>query len=279
MKTIADLPYAKGFIRLCDIGDRQGFHERNGGNLSYHLTDAEIKASKALLKGRKPGPWTDVDPKGDVAVPTLGGHWFLVTGSGRFMRNVPYDPEANIALCELDKDGAHYRILWGLREGGRPTSEFSSHLMNHEVKFAASKGAMRVIYHAHPANVIAMTYVVPANDRAFTRAIWNTMTECAVIFPEGLGTIEWMVPGGREIAVRSSKLMKKYNNIIWYYHGVFCAADSFDNAMGQMETIEKSAKIYMTVEASGLKRRGSITSDGYRAIGKMYGGDIPERFL
>ena len=140
MKTYTDLPYVREFVRLCDIGDRQGFHERNGGNLSYHLSDAEIKASKPLLRGRKPGPWTDVDPKGDVAVPSLGGHWFLVTGSGKFFRNVSWDTEASVALCELDKAGAHYRVLWGLRDGGRPTSEFSSHLMNHEVKFRASGG-------------------------------------------------------------------------------------------------------------------------------------------
>ena len=49
--------------------------------------------------------------------------------------------------------------------------------------------------------------------------------------------------------------------------------------MGQMETIEKAAKIFMLVLASGRKPLTGIDSDGIRAIGKMYGGDIPERFL
>ena len=189
MKKYTDLSYVREFVRLCDIGDRQGFHERNGGNMSYHLSGAEIEASKPFLKGRRPGPWTDVDPKGDVAVPDLGGHWFLVTGSGKFFRNVSWDTEASVALCELDKAGARYRVRWGLRDGGRPTSEFASHLMNHDVKFRVSGGAKRVIYHAHPANLIAMTYVVPLTDRAFTRTLWNTMTECPVIFPEGIGVV------------------------------------------------------------------------------------------
>ena len=279
MKNYTDLPYVREFVRLCDIGDRQGFHERNGGNLSYHLSDAEIRASRPLLRGRRPGPWTDVDPKGDVAVPSLGGHWFLVTGSGKFFRNVSWDTEAGVALCELDKAGAHYRVLWGLRDGGRPTSEFSSHLMNHEVKFRASGGAMRVIYHAHPASLIAMTYVVPLTDRAFTRALWNTMTECPVIFPEGIGVVKWMVPGGREVAVATSKMMEKYNNVVWAHHGLFCAADTFDNAMGQMETIEKAARIVMMILSSGRKPLTGITSEGFLAIGKMYGGKIPKRFL
>ncbi len=279
MKKVAGLKYVAEFMRLCDIGDRQGFHERNGGNLSYHMTDAEISETKELLKGKKPGPWTDVDPKGDVAVPSLGGHWFLVTGSGKFFRNVSYAPEESIAICELNEAGARYRVRWGLRDGGRPTSEFSSHLMNHEVKFRVSGGAMRVIYHAHPANIIAMTFVLPPNDRDVTLALFNTMTECPVIFPEGVGAVKWMVPGGREIAVASSKLMEKYNNIVWFHHGVFCAADSFDNAMGQMETIEKAARIYMTVQASGMKRRQGITSAGYRAIAKAFKVVIPSRFL
>ena len=279
MKSIPELPFVREFIRLCSIGDSLGFHERNGGNLSYHMTLAEASAARSLLKGRKPGPWTDVDPKGDVAVPGLGGEWFLVTGSGKFFRNVAYDTEASVAICELDQAGAHYRVRWGLRDGGRPTSEFSSHLMNLEVKDRLTDGKVRVIYHAHPANLIAMTYVVPLKDRDFTRALWNTMTECPVIFPEGVGVVKWMVPGGREVAVATSKFMERYNNVVWAHHGLFCAADSFDNAMGQMEPIEKAAKIYMLVLASGRKPLTGITSKGFLAIGKMYGGDIPKRFL
>ena len=135
------------------------------------------------------------------------------------------------------------------------------------------------MYHAHPANLIAMTYVVPLTDRAFTRALWNTMTECPVIFPEGIGVVKWMVPGGREVAVATSKMMEKYNNVVWAHHGLFCAADTFDNTMGQMETIEKAARIVMLILASGRKPLTGITSEGFLAIGKMYGGKIPKRFL
>ena len=181
--TFTDLPYVRGFVRLCTIGDQQGFHERNGGNLSYHLLPEEVEKTRPLLEGHEPGPWKEIG----TDVPTLGGDWFLVTGSGKFMRNVSYDTEASIALTELDKEGKHYRVLWGLRDGGRPTSEFPSHLMNLAVKDKLTDGAYRVIYHAHPANLIAMTFVLPLEDRVFTRTLWNTMTECPVIFPEGVG--------------------------------------------------------------------------------------------
>ena len=32
-----------------------------------------------------------------------------------------------------------------------------------------------------------------------------------VVFPDGVGVVPWMVPGGRDIAVATSELMKKYD--------------------------------------------------------------------
>lgn len=267
--------FVKDFIRMCEIGDRLGFHERNGGNASYHLLPEEAKSAKKRLAKKKAGPWVDIG----TSVPELGGDLFLVTGSGKFMRNVAYDPEVNICLAELNAEGTQYRIRWGLSKGGRPTSEFPTHLMNHEVKTRLTDGAYRVIYHAHPPQLIALTFVLPLRDRDFTRALWNTMTECPVIFPEGIGVVKWMVPGGRDIAVETSKLMAKYNNVIWAHHGLFCAADSFDNAMGQMETIEKAAHIYNIVHSMVPKPRQGITSEGYLAIARDFHLEISKRFL
>jgi len=35
-----------------------------------------------------------------------------------------------------------------------------------------------------PANVIALTYILPLNDRDFSRALWQSATECPAVFPE-----------------------------------------------------------------------------------------------
>ena len=61
-------------------------------------------------------------------------------------------------MIELDQAGENYRIVWGLVNGGKPTSELPSHLMNHEVKKIATNGAYRVIYHAHTA--VSYTHLV-----------------------------------------------------------------------------------------------------------------------
>ena len=37
MSTIYEIPCVKGFIRMCNDGWLQGWHERNGGNLTYRM--------------------------------------------------------------------------------------------------------------------------------------------------------------------------------------------------------------------------------------------------
>ena len=52
----------------------------------------------------------------------LAGEYFMVTGSGKYFRNVILDPADTTAIIEIDDKGENYRILWGLENGGRPTS-------------------------------------------------------------------------------------------------------------------------------------------------------------
>lgn len=67
--------------------------------------------------------------------------------------------------------------------------------MNHSVRKASTNGACRVIYHAHTPALIALTYVLPLTAKDFTRALWQS-AECPVVFPGGVGVVQWMVPGG-----------------------------------------------------------------------------------
>lgn len=84
-------------------------------------------------------------------------------------------------MIELDEKGENYRIVWGLVNGGRPTSELPSHLMNLEVKKLQNPN-YRVVYHAHTTNIIALTFVLPLEDKVFTRELWEMATECPVVF-------------------------------------------------------------------------------------------------
>ncbi len=269
---ILDAPFLQGFVRLTDDGFRKGWHERNGGNLSYRIRPEELAEVEKKL--RKPQRWVSTE----VCVPDLAGEYFLVTGSGKYMRNVILDPEANLAIVKIDEKGENYSIVWGLAEGERPTSEFPTHLMNHAITKRRTDGRHRVIYHAHPANAIALTFVLPLEDKAFSMELWCMATECPVVFPDGVGVVPWMVPGGREIALATAELIEKYNIVFWAHHGVFCSGTDFDEAFGLMDTVEKSAEIAVKVRAMGGKKQGMVSQD-LRDMGVAFKVKIREEFL
>ena len=269
---VLDAEFTKGFIRMADDGWQQGWHERNGGNLSYRMKQEEVDA---VREDFKEGQWQDIG----TVVLDLAGEFFLVTGSGKFFRNVIIKPEDSLCIVEIDEKGEKYRIVWGLINGGKPTSELPSHLMNHEVKKRVTNGRYRVIYHAHTTNTIALTFVLPLEDKVFTRQLWEMATECPVVFPDGIGVVPWMVPGGKEIAVATSRLMEDYDVAIWAHHGMFAAGEDFDLTFGLMHTVEKSAEILVkTLSMTGIKRQ-TITTDNLRQLAKDFGVTLPEKFL
>ena len=224
----------------------------------------------------QPRQWVNMGVQAD----NLAGEYFITTGSGKFFRNVEPDPVHSIGIVEINDKGDSWRIVWGLEGGAKPTSEFPSHFMNHSVRKAATNGANRVIYHCHATNVIALTYILPLTDRDFTRALWQSATECPVVFPEGVGVCPWMVPGGADIAMATSELMKHYQAAVWAQHGLFASGPDFDITFGLAHTIEKSAEIYVKVlSMGGGIIRQTITDDDLRAIAHDFGVTLNEKFL
>ena len=271
---ILDIDIIKAYIRMADDGWRQGWHERNGGNLTYRMHPEEVEQCRPFFG--KPGPWVGMG----VRAENLAGEYFITTGSGKYFRNVILDPARSLGIVEIDEAGGAWRIVWGLAGGAKPTSEFPSHFMNHSVRKTATNGACRVIYHAHTPNLIAMTYLLPLTARDFTRALWQSATECPVVFPGGVGVVPWMVPGGADIAMATSELMKTYDVAVWAHHGLFCSGPDFDTTFGLMHTIEKAAQIYLLALSAGQgKLRQTITDDNLRAIAKAFGVTLNEEFL
>ena len=273
--AITDIEVMQHYIRMCGDGWDQGWHERNGGNLTYRMRPEEVEQCRPYFKAI-PGQWVNMGVQAD----NLRGEFFISTGSGKYFRNVPLAPQDNICIVEINEAGDAWRIVWGLEKGGRPTSEFPSHFLNHSVRKEATGGACRVIYHAHPANLIAMTYILPLTARDFTRALWKSATECPVVFPGGVGVVPWMVPGGSDIALATSQLMKEYDAAVWAHHGLFASGPDFGTTFGLMHTIEKAAQIYILALSAGQGRiLQTIEDDDLRAIAKDFGVTLREEFL
>lgn len=276
MGNIFNEKVLEDFMHMCHDGVRQGWHERNGGNLTYRMTDSEVEYCKRYFR-ETPGEWV----KMNVAAENLANEYFITTGSGKFLENVELEPQNNIAIVEINDAGDSYRIVWGLEDGGKPTSEFPTHFMNHSIRKRVTNGANRVIYHAHTPYIIALTQVLPLKAEVFSRMLWKCATECVVVFPTGVGVVPWMVPGGADIAKATCKEMETYDAALWAFHGLFVSGPDFDTAYGLMHTIEKAAQIASIALAAngGRKPNHVITDDNLRTIGKEFGVTINEEIL
>lgn len=270
--SITRMEFMENFVKVTKDAWLKGWHERNGGNLTYRLTDNEVQCISGFISENAP-----YSPIG-ITVKNLANQYFLVTGSGKFIRNISIDLADNVGIIKIDETGENYKIVWGLSNNGRPTSELPSHLMSHSIKFETTNGQHRVIAHSHTTNIISLTFVLPLDGTVFTRELWEMATECPVVFPNGIGVVPWMVPGGAEIADATGKLMKEHDVVIWAHHGVFCSGETLDLTFGLMDTVEKSAEILVKVLSMGGKRQ-TITSDNFRDLAKAFKVTISEDYL
>lgn len=249
MDGIEDLPFIWSLALTCQDGDRLGWHERNAGNISYLLDDDEMARCRELLGAEgHAAKWISLD----CSVSGLAGRFLAVSGAGCLMKNALSSPESTFCICEISGSGTEYRMLWGL-ENGRPTSEFPTHLLAHEARLEVGSVAgkpHRVIYHAHCPNVIALSNVLPASSREWTRTLWKCMTECILFFPEGVGVLPWMIPGGMGIARASADMLRYHPACVWTQHGLFSAGSDCEDAFGLARSIEKTAEIYLKARAA-----------------------------
>ena len=272
LNNVLELKAVAKFADTCNQSWLKGWNERNGGNMSYRMKDEEVAAISHLFNDN--GDWRPIG----ITVSNLAGEYFTVTGSGKFYMNIKNEPENNICIVKIDDKGENYKIVWGLKEGGVPTSEFPTHLLNHSIKKEKTNGKHRVIMHAHPANIIALTFLLPLEDKVFTREIWEMITECPIVFPAGIGVVPWMVCGSSDIAVATGEKIQQFDAVIWSHHGIFCSGEDFDVAFGLMDTIEKAAEILIKVMSCGGKKQ-FITSEQILALSEPYNVNIDKTML
>ena len=259
------------FIRMCVDGWSLGWHEYHGGNLTYRIEREELAGLE--LNGER--EWVSLKKP----MENLAGDCFLVTGSGKTMRNAELEPKDALGIIELDEKGQAYRIVWGLEHGGKPTSELPAHLMCQSVKKEVTGGTYRFVYHAHPANIIALSFVLPLQDEAFTRELWEMEPEYAMTFPAGIGVLPWMVPGTVEIAKLTCEKMKTYDAVLWAQHGLFVTGDTFEDTFGLMHTIEKSAEILVKVRSMAAEKLQVPSVQNFRDMAEAFQLKLPEKFL
>ncbi|MDD6159679.1 MAG: rhamnulose-1-phosphate aldolase [Oscillospiraceae bacterium] len=269
MKDILTAPFMVEMIRTTTNMYDHGWDERNGGNISLRLDEAQV------------AEYLDVNrvireiPTG-FSAPSLAGQYFLVTGTGKYFKNVQYAPEVNLGLLRIAPDGETAQLLWGYADGGRFTSELPAHLMSHVARLGVDSES-RVVMHCHPANLLAMTYVHDLDEREFTRTLWQMCTECIVVFPEGVNVLPWMLCGTNEIGEATAEKMKTARLVVWSQHGIYGAGRDLDETFGLIETAEKAAEIYMKI--AHLPRVNTITDEQLHLMEQRFGVKGREGYL
>ena len=106
MKDILTAPYMVEMIRTVTNMYNHGWDERNGGNVSMLLDEADVAEyldTETAIREIKTG----------FSAPQLDGKYFLVTGTGKYFKNVQYEPEINLGIVRLTDGGETARLLWG----------------------------------------------------------------------------------------------------------------------------------------------------------------------
>lgn len=255
------IPFVREMAQITRNMWRFGWDERNGGNVSCILEEQEV------------AQYLDIDHvirhiEPAFPVHELAGRYFIVTGSGKYFKNVIDDPEGNLGVLRVSENGEQLELLWGLSNGAVPTSELPAHFMSHIERLKIDP-QHRVIMHNHATHTLAMTFVHTLDENAFTRTLWEMCTECIVVFPDGIGVIPWMVPGSNEIGRATARKMKEHRAVLWPQHGIFGAGATIDEAFGLIETIEKAAQIYMKIAHLPIQQR--ITEQQLTDLAQAFG--------
>ena len=261
MQEILSAPFVKGMRATTANMYRLGWDERNGGNISYRLDAHETAAYLDLNRVIR------TIPLGFEAKP-LAGQLFLVTGTGKYFKNVDADPEVNLGIVRIARDGGTAELLWGLSDGGKLTSEFPAHLMSHMARLRVDPET-RVVTHCHPTNLLAMTFVHDLDERAFTRSLWQMCSECIMVFPDGVNVLPWMLCGTNEIGAATAEKMATARLVVWAQHGIYGAGRDLDETFGLIETAEKAAEVYLKI--AHLPRLNTISDAQLHLLEQGFG--------
>ena len=268
-KNILKAPFIREMCHTTANMYRLGWDERNGGNISYLLNELEVKKYLNLKKVKRTIPI-------GFNAKELIGKIFIVTGRGKYFKNVESYPESNLGIVRIANDGITAELLWGFSDGGVFTSEFPSHLMSHIARLKVDS-ENRVVIHTHPTYTLAMNFVHDLNEKKFTHTLWEMCTECIAVFPEGVGVLPWMLCGTNSIGEATANKMSDFRIVVWAMHGIYGAGKTLDETFGLIETVEKAAQIYILT--CNLPRLNTIKDSQMKELADYFKVNYKEDFL
>ncbi len=203
-----------------------------------------------------------------LPAPELAGKLILVTGSGRRLRDLQANPEANLGAVVVGEDGVSAQLYTSSRRlFERLTSEFNSHLAVHADQVGRTGALFQALIHAQPPHLVYLSHLPAYRDqRALNERLFRWEAETIVHLPEGVGTLPFILPGSPALMEATVTALRAHRLVLWGKHGVMARSDfSVTRAADLIEYIEAAARYeYMDVVTGG-KGEG-LTRDELRAV-------------
>jgi rhamnulose-1-phosphate aldolase len=178
-------------------------------------------------------------------VPELAGKTFLVSGSGRRLREIIDEPSASIGCVVVDVGGQTGRLYSAYnRRFQQLTSEFNSHLAVHYNQIKASGTNFHAVIHAQPMHLTYLSHIPRYQDETYLNAhLLRWQPETIVNLPEGIGFIPFCLPGSVQLMAATVESLRSHRIVIWAKHGVMARSDvSVKRAADRVEYAETAAK-------------------------------------
>ena len=198
------------------------------------------------------------------AVPELAGATFIVTGSGRRLRELPDDPEGSLACIVVDEGGATGRMMTSSkRRFARVTTEFNSHLAVHYDRVLSGDLGFHAVLHAQPPHLTYISHLERYQDEErLNHRLLRWQPETIVQLPEGIGFIPFQVPGSGELMAATTGALGKHRIVVWARHGVVARSGvSVMQAVDLVEYAEAAARYEYLNIAAGEPATGFATDE------------------
>lgn len=178
-------------------------------------------------------------------VPELVGSTFIVTGSGRRLREVIDGTEYHVACVTVEPGGRSGRLCTSFnRRFERVTSEFNSHLAVHYDQILASGTNFHAVIHAQPLHLTYLSHIKRYQDEIYlNQRLLRWQPETIINLPEGIGFIPFCVPGSPKLMAGNVASLREHRIVVWAKHGVMARSDvSVKRAADRVEYAETAAK-------------------------------------
>lgn len=243
--------------RLAQIGASDGA----AGNISAFIGREELEPVAASLFPKKE---TYEAPHSG---PDLARCVFVVTGSGRRLREIGGDPPANLALVTFDESGTAATLHTSdRRRFERLTVEFNSHLAVHHDHIRRSSLPFHAIIHAQPLNLTYLSHIAAYRDPLYlSRRILRWEPESIYYLREGVGVVPFHVPASDALERANFEAMKSHHVVVWAKHGVMARSElSVKRACDLIEYAEVGARFERINLAAGNIAEGLDEAEIYQ---------------